>query len=178
MAKLAPISLPIGFKIPKVDVKGKTNKQIAAQKKAIVRGMQNGMNRIETKLSQLLDKAMESEVWGWNGNMTFRANGQAVTTPRNIVDTGALKKSKFTKLEFKQTVANLQFGYTSPYARFVHNGGMMQPYGKKNRTLIRIPGRPWVDAVMGTTPVAGVEVLQAKEILQAALKEAWDAQFG
>lgn len=170
----------VNFQTPKLDLKGKTDKQRAAMNKALTRGMSNGASRVETKLSQLLDQAMESSTWGpfapkqWY----YRKNGEvAGDGTRNLIDTGKLKKSKKVKTEYLQTKTKTSVTYTSPYAAITHYGGAIRPYGNKNAATVILPARPWIDAVI-VGGYSGIESLKADEILNNAISEAWKAQFG
>ncbi|MGA0100596.1 MAG: hypothetical protein ACO3HF_01000 [Burkholderiaceae bacterium] len=175
MADLSDFRFAITFQTPKLDLKGKTDKQKAAANKALIRGMQNGMNRIETSLSQALDSAMQSSSWGWP-RQTLRKNGSTAGTSRDIIDTGALMRSKKLKVDFKQTKASLNIRYTAPYAAIVHYGGYIIPYGRPGRAAVNIPGRPWITATFEGTN--GVPKFDADTILNNAIKEAWTQQFG
>ena len=66
---------------------------------------------------------------------------------RDIVDTGRLKESLEIKTDFKQTKIGFSVSYNTPYAAFVHYGGVMKPYGNKSAADVVIPARPWVQAV-------------------------------
>ena len=175
MADLSGFRFGISFETPKLDLKGKTDKQKAAMKKALTRGMQNGMNRIETSLSQALDSAMQSNSWSWPGQ-TLRRNGSTAGTSRDIIDTGALMRSKRLKVDFKQTKASLSIRYTSPYAAMVHYGGYITPYGRPGRGAVSIQGRPWITATLQGTN--GIPKFDSDGILNDAIKEAWAQQFG
>jgi phage gpG-like protein len=157
-------------------LKGKTDKQKAAMKKALTLGMQRGLNRIETSLSQALDRAMESSTWTWTSRTTIRQNGSTAGSPRDIVDTGKLKGSKKLKTRFLQSGGSVAIEYNSPYARLVHFGGVITPYGRKGRALVTLPARPWITATLEGG--YGIEKFGADEILNQAIQEAWQAQFG
>lgn len=169
-------SFTIKIPTPKLDLKGKTDKQAAAMKKALIKGVQTGTSRVETSLSQALDKAMDAPVWGWTGKETYRTNGDIAGTPRNIVDTGKLKASKKIKTKYLQNSTQITIEYTAPYANLVHFGGLVQPYGRANRTLVSIPARPWITSTLQGGN--GIEKFDVDSIMNAAIQEAWAAQFG
>ena len=178
MAVSAPedFQFKLNFKTPKLEFNGKTDKQKAAMKKALTLGMQRGLNRVETSLSQALDRAMESSSWGWTSRTTLRRNGSSVGSPRDIVDTGKLKDSKKLKTRFLQSGGSVAIEYGAPYAKLVHFGGAITPYGRKGRALVTLPARPWITATLEGG--YGIEKFNADEILNQAISEAWQAQFG
>lgn len=78
--------------------------------------------------------------WDWKGRdwETQRRNGQKVTEPRNIVDTGNLLASKKRIQVNKNTV---DFTWTADYAGSVHDGGVTKK-GESN------PARPWTEPTL------------------------------
>jgi len=92
-----------------------------------------------------LNEAMESPVWDWVG-LTKRRNGDEVTSPRDIVDTGALKDSML----IRQNGLGLIVSYNTPYAAIVHYGGVTWNGGI-------LQDRPWAEAVLlGGGPVSQI----------------------
>ena len=92
-----------------------------------------------------LNEAMESPVWDWVG-LTRRKNGDRVTSPRDIVDTGKLKES----LLIRQNGLGLIVSYNIPYAAIIHYGGVTWTGGI-------IQSRPWAEAVLlGGGPVSQI----------------------
>lgn len=175
MATLEGFNFRLNFETPKLDLKGKTDKQKAAMKRALTTGMARGVGRIETSLSQALDAAMESSTWNWPRE-TVRRNGSVAGTTRDIVDTGTLKASKKVKAAYKQTKATISITYGAPYAALMHYGGYVIPYGRTGRAAKQIPGRPWITATLEGTN--GIPKFDSDAILNEAIKEAWAAQFG
>ena len=175
MAALQGFDFKLNFITPKLDLKGKTDKQKSAMKKALILGMQRGVNRIETSLSQALDNAMQSSSWSWPRE-TVRKNGTLAGTSRDIVDMGGLMASKKLKVSFQQTKASVAITYSAPYAALVHYGGYITPYGRPGRTAVSVPGRPWITATLQGGN--GITKFDADSILNAAIAEAWKAQFG
>jgi hypothetical protein len=182
-AKTAPVpkipkseKFAINFPTPKPDLTGKDKGTAKKMKAAITKGTQRGMARIETSLAKALDKAMTDSTWGWSDKTTIRSNGQAVKSPRNIVDTGFLRDSKTLKVTYLQTKSSLEIKYKAPYANLVHWGGLIRPYGKAGRTLVELPRRPWIEATLNGG--YGIEKFDADSIINEALQEAWTEAFG
>lgn len=98
----------------------------------------NAVKQLVELLEIALNDAMESPVWDWNGDQ------------RDIVDTGALKKSLKIYVDSDD---DIHIMYGEDYAAIVHYGGYFNPYG--NKTVKQYyPGRPWVSAVLaGGGPV-------------------------
>lgn len=80
--------------------------------------------------------------WDWKGpeGRTRRRNGQVVTEPRNIVDTGSLMASKQRTQVNKSTV---DFTWTAPHAQEVHDGGAAKG-GESS------PARPWTEPTLAS----------------------------
>lgn len=176
-ADLSGFVFKIKIPSPKLDLKGKTDKQKAAMKKALTTGVSRGLGRVETSLSKALDDAMRAPVWNWtSGVTTFRQNGEAPSSPRNIVDTGELMRSKKIKVAYLQTGGTVSVTYGAPYAALVHYGGAVRPYGKPGRSLVTVPKRPWIEATINGG--YGIEKFDADKIINTAIQEAWTAQFG
>lgn len=89
-------------------------------------------------LKDALNDAMESPVWGWDGDN------------RDIVDTGKLKASLKIYVDSDD---DIHIMYGEDYAAIVHYGGYFSPFGRRNVNLY-YPGRPWVSSVLeGGGPV-------------------------
>lgn len=113
--------------------------------KIIDAGVKRGNEIIQTELTKALNDAMDASIWKWNpGVTTLRKNGDEVTSPRNIVDTGALKAS--FRINIKGN--SVDFAYREPYSRLVHWGGYIQPYGNPKASKVYVPGRPWITSVL------------------------------
>lgn len=130
--------------MPKVNFKG-PKKEVAKYRGKFVGAFQKAVFKTESNIGYWLDEAMDESTWNWKGT-TFRANGTTVSSPRNIVDTGELKRSKKLSTKFGSTQATYTVKYTAPYAKLVHYGGYITPYGR-GRNQVYIPGRPWIDLI-------------------------------
>lgn len=132
-------------KMPKVDFiapKGEVGKKF---KSRFVGSFQKATLKGEAQISYWLDEAMQESTWNWPGT-TFRQNGEVVSSPRNIVDTGELINSKKLSTRFGVTQASYLLTYTAPYAALVHWGGYISPYGRAGDQTY-IPGRPWAQLI-------------------------------
>jgi hypothetical protein len=54
--------------------------------------------KFATDLGLSFDSAIKSDIWQWDG-VTKRKNGELAGSPRNIVDTGSLLKSRTTTVD-------------------------------------------------------------------------------
>jgi hypothetical protein len=88
------------------------------------------------------DAQMTIAQWDWKGpnGQTRRRNGQVVTEPRSIVDTGGLMASKQRTQVNKSTV---DFVWTADYAEEVHDGGTTKGGGVN-------PARPWTEPTLAS----------------------------
>lgn len=86
------------------------------------------------------DQQMTDEKWDWNGaeGKTRRKNGQVVTEPRDIVDTGDLLQSKR-----RETInaSVTEFIWDDDVAELVHDGGKTKKGGL-------YPARPWTEPTL------------------------------
>jgi len=76
--------------------------------------------------------AIVDEIWEWT-RPTDRSNGETVTSPRDIVDSGELLDS----LEVARSANEAEFTWTVDYAIYVQYGVTL-----KNGTVL--PARDWV----------------------------------
>ena len=151
------------IKMPKVEGKAETKKMQLAVNKAITRGAQKGATYVEKSLREALDASISSQ-WAWNEGT------------RDIIDTGKLKSSLEIKSIFNQTKVGFQISYNTPYAAFVHYGGMIKPYGNPNAADVVIPARPWVQAVFEGSN--GQKKFDLATPFDKGISEVWSAQFG
>ena len=153
----------MSIQMPKVEGKADTAKMKAAVNKALVKGAQKGATYVEKNLRVALDKSISSQ-WAWTDGS------------RDIVDTGTLKGALKINTKFAQTKVTFEVQYNTPYAAFVHYGGMIKPYGNKNAADVVIPARPWVQAVLEGTH--GQEKFDMRTPFDKGIGEQWKAQFG
>ena len=139
----------IEIQMPKVQGKADTKKMQLAINKALSKGAQKGATYIQKSLGTALDASI---------------------TKFGAIDTGKLKSSLEIKAKFSQTKVGFSIIYKTPYAAFVHYGGVMRPYGNPNVALVTIPGRPWISAAL--------EGFDLKTPFDRGIGEAWKAQFG
>lgn len=78
---------------------------------------------------------IESDKWEWP-RTTHRQNGEVVTSPRNIVDTGRLRDSQRIEIEGDSAVVE----WAADYALKVHEGIVENGFLK--------PGRPWTETAL------------------------------
>lgn len=78
--------------------------------------IQQALTRTIDAVAQTADQAMTDERWQWDG-YTVRRNGQVVGSPRDIVDTGELYRSRTMPI-VSGDVARIE--YHSEYAEQVH----------------------------------------------------------
>lgn len=88
------------------------------------------------------DQQMTSEKWLWENkspdNRTRRKNGEIVTSPRDIVDTGALLQSK-RRQQIGKSIT--EFIWEDEVAELVHDGGKAKGGGA-------YPARPWTQPTL------------------------------
>ena len=153
----------LSVQMPKVEVKDNSPAMKKRVSKALSKGTQKASAYVEKNLKIALDKAMAS-MWTWTEGS------------RDIIDTGKLKNSLKLTTVFNQTKVNWQIQYRTPYAAFVHYGGVIKPYGNKNARDVLIPARPWVQAVMEGS--YGQEKFDIKTPFDEGMAEAFATEFG
>lgn len=86
------------------------------------------------------DQQMSSEKWGWKGaeGRTRRKNGQVVSEPRDIIDTGDLLRSK-KRQPINRSIT--EFIWEDDVAELVHDGGVLKRGGA-------YPARPWTEETL------------------------------
>ena len=87
---------------------------------------------------QDFDQQMASEKWQWNENQTRRKNGEIVSSPRDIVDTGDLLQSK-QRRQVSRSIT--EFVWEDDVAELVHDGG-------RTKTGGAYPARPWTEPTL------------------------------
>jgi len=129
------------------------------------------INRLAQQISTSLNNSMDLGIWEWRGS-TKRSNGSVVSSPRNIVDTGALKASLFIQSDAPDHVSGF---YDSPYAKLVHYGGYITPYNNSSAQATYIPGRPWIKAALKGSH--GGPPPKFKSLIQTTFVEEWHRSF-
>jgi hypothetical protein len=101
----------------------------------------HGVNaRVFERLMDWVDQDFDQQIaesqWAWReGVTTRRKNGEQVTQPRDIIDTGELLQSK-TRLVTGRS--SQEFLWSAEHAQRVHDGYTA-------RSGIRLPARPWTE---------------------------------
>lgn len=133
---------------------------------------------VAPELNAAFQDAMGSPVWQWPRETVRRGSldsqgrrgpGYRVFSPRNIVDQGRLRQSN----EYRITGLLIVFMWTEPYAAAVHYGAEIHPWGDKTKEKVKLPARPWTDAVLGTIVNPGIEPYPIALQWKAAFTSAW-----
>lgn len=134
-------------------------------------GISNRLVMLEGAFGRVFEQAMdwadedfrreiEAIKWKWKGSdyETLRENGETVTEPRNIVDTGDLRNSQRRE---NQTAITTDFVWTGgdgeEYASIVHDGYVSKLGG-------RYPARPFTNNAIQELPSI-VETLLMREVV-------------
>lgn len=120
------------------------------------------------ELFAAFQQSFTAKAWAWPGT-TERRVGTA-GSPRNIIDIGNLRQTGY--YEFL-TPYSVRFTWSAVYARLVHEGGSIRPWGNKRASPVRIPARPWTAAVIGRVRVPGIEPFP----FQKRMRDVWVAYF-
>lgn len=117
------------------------------------------------KVTPLLQESLKARVYEWptrtdRGGLiiTRRNNGEEVTTPRNIVDTGGLLRSQSAP---QITPNSLTITWGAPYSGEVLRGGFV--VGRSNGSYIA-PGRDWITPVLRAEEPMGFFVQEWRKI--------------
>lgn len=133
---------------------------------------------IAPELNSAFQDAIGSAVWEWpretirRGSLDSkgqRGPGYRVTSPRNIVDTGALRQSN----DYIISGTLIMFRWTIGYAAATHYGAEIFPFGDRSKPKVNLPPRPWTDAVLGNIQVSGVPVYPYRLQWKSAFLSAW-----
>lgn len=139
----------IEIQMPKVEGKADTKKMQMAIKTALSKGAQKGATYVQQSLRGALDQSISNV---------------------GAIDTGRLRDSLEIRAKFSQTKVGFSIIYKTPYAAFVHYGGVMRPYGNPNAATVAVPGRPWITSAL--------EGFDLRTPFDRGIGEAWKAQFG
>ena len=175
--KNAKFSRTAKIKMPKAKFsEGDTKKAAAKKKGEFVKAFQKAAFDTEKQISYWLDEAMQESTWQWP-RPTARASGEIVNKgARNIVDTGALMRSKKLRTQFTVTTAKISVSYGEPYAALVHWGGYVMNYGDPTKGQTYMQPRPWVQSVFSTRSDANMGQSDRFDFLQA-IKEQMLQEF-
>ena len=176
-------SIPKGFKmtnaisLPRPTLEEKPDNKVEAKKAqaAFSKGVIKGMTAVETELKIALDNALGASVWtGFNPKYPYyRKDGTLMGSgPRDIVDTGNLMESLRLKTDFKQTKSSINIAYDVPYARLVHEGGAIVPYGDPKNATVILPARPWITATLEGTH--GIKKYDPKKPFLESISDVWN----
>ena len=105
--------------------KGKLNKAFA-----------KAFAKTTEELADTCQNAIEADIYDWD-RATLRSNGQVVTSPRDIVDTGQLLNSLEVETGAKTSVMT----WNVDYAVQVHEGYTTRAGNEK-------PARPWTQVAL------------------------------
>ena len=94
--------------------------------------IQQAFHKSADRFGDALDNAMDARIYEWD-TTTVRKSGETVGSPRNIVDTGYLKNSRYDVSKLNQR----DYIYPADYARDVLEG-YIDEWGNSK------PGRNWV----------------------------------
>jgi hypothetical protein len=120
------------------------------------------LSKINSCLNRAFDVAVEaqkdafqdaiaSDIWEWERE-TVRRNGETVTSPRDIIDTGEL----YDSLVISRSANAVEYSWEADHASIVHDGATT-----KNGT--DLSARPWTKA--------GIKECDAAEIMQQQLNK-------
>ena len=112
-------------------------------KTRVVRALHAATEKTASEIDTWLDEAIDAKIYDWPRE-TERLNGSIVDSPRNIIDTEVLKKSKKLTTRYGKTFGEVKIEYRARYASYVYYGAYIYPYGQKDRERVFTPGRPWV----------------------------------
>jgi hypothetical protein len=120
---------------------------------AVDRAWSEELDEIEVAMVE----AISSDRYVWP-NATIRQNGQIVTSPRDIVDTGGLRDSQYKNTITAETT---EFGWTEHDPELNHNGGMNTYKGHR---YYHTP-RPWTQHAISGDNEAPLEYQRGDAIL-------------
>jgi len=145
-------------------------------RKAISQGTLRGSTTVEKELPGYLSDAMASKVWGpFSPKFPYyRKNGEPANSGmRDLIDMGGLHDSLSIKTTFLQTKAVTTIQYSAPYARLVHAGGVIQPYGNPNAASVILPARPWITSTL--KPGGPTAYYDYMKVYNSEIASAWNS---
>jgi hypothetical protein len=140
-------------------VRVKTSRALGAAAQA---ASEAAAKAVFAELAGRFQDALRKQVYQWP-RQTIRSNDQVVYSPRNIIDTATLaQQQQAPRIEGSRAI----YRWTAPYTRAVFLGARL-----RNGTIL--PPRNAPAAVLGTEPVAGIPVYDAR----ARFREVWLKRF-
>jgi hypothetical protein len=100
--------------------------------------IEESFQELISEFAQEQVKQIEAVEWPWPRE-TVRSTGEVANSPRNIIDTGALRDS--LNIEWVSPTEAI-YHWDVDYAIYVHQGAVLS-----NGT--ELPARPWIFAAMG-----------------------------
>jgi len=128
------------------------------------RGLQRKLEQILDDYGPLISFQLQQELskdqYDWPRNrsdgseiVTYRKNGQQVTTPRDIVDTGNLLNSQTDpNITSGASYVRLQINWTAKYSKAVLEGNYIVGNLGEGRSYIA-PGRDWITPALRLQPL-------------------------
>lgn len=102
---------------------------------------------------EAFQNAIASDIWEWPRE-TLRQNGDLVSSPRDIYDTGEL----YDSLVIARSANAAEYTWEADHAAIAHDGATT-----KNGT--ELPGRPWTKVGLEECDAAGVMQQQLNKLL-------------
>lgn len=102
---------------------------------------------------EAFQNALTSDIWEWPRE-TLRQNGDLVSSPRDIYDTGEL----YDSLVISRTASAAEYTWEADHAAISHDGATT-----KNGT--ELPARPWTKAGLKECDAAGIMQQQLDKYL-------------
>lgn len=102
-----------------------------------------------------LSRQLEAVKWSWDGTITVRRSGQVVGSPRDIIDTGALRNSLNV---IERDPKFYELIYDRIYAELVHEG-------YRTSTGRQKPPRPWVETAVSELDLKAVFISKLRALL-------------
>ncbi|MGA0983309.1 hypothetical protein [Vulcanococcus sp.] len=127
--------------------------------------------------------AMASSVWEWPRDSKRGVGGITLSeiarkwqkanfntgSPRSINDTGNLAASSSGPI-FKGA-EGIEWVWTAEYAAWVHDGAYIAPWGNQRAAKVRLPERPWTEAVLFGHPNYSGETYDIAERLAQEIEK-------
>ena len=143
-----------------VTIKTRESLKLNKGRPAFERQLRRGGETLALALKRAMDKNVTDMIWQWSytGSPRYRSydpdsfpseNNQEGL--RDIVDTGKLLNSNRVKYAVSKTGLTIRMYNNADYARFVHFGAYIHPWGNKQAAKVYLPARPWLYASINYT---------------------------